>query len=238
MDNQLSFYLLLACCPVGIVLSCGWSPVICTNFHHQGISFLIQSVFSMVSVTCLESVCFLSRSWSCPWEFVHVALFGYPVLLFPVRAVSCFNENRWLPFTMVAFVSHLFWCWQGLDKVCSLEQLGCSYTHIRVLSFRISCSLAQKLFTNSAFWTSFPYTVPTLTCHVYFHSANSTQWIAGMGWTQQPIQATSCNYAVCQDGHPNTVQSCPQAHRKGSMNLLLGFITMWHCRLFEATSGI
>lgn len=97
MDNQLSFYLLLACCPVGIVLSCGWSPVICTNFHHQGISFLIQSVFSMVSVTCLESVCFLSRSWSCPWEFVHVALFGYPVLLFPVRAVSCFNENRWLP---------------------------------------------------------------------------------------------------------------------------------------------
>lgn len=139
---------------------------------------------------------------------------------------------------MVAFVSHLFWCWQGLDKVCSLEQLGCSYTHIRVLSFRISCSLAQKLFTNSAFWTSFPYTVPTLICHVYFHSANSTQWIAGMGWTQQPIQATSCNYAVCQDGHPNTMQSCPQAHRKGSMNLLLGFITMWHCRLFEATSGI
>lgn len=93
MDNQLCFYLLLACCPVGIVLSCGWSPVICTNFHHQGISFLIQSVFSVVSVTCLESVCFLSCSWSCPWEFVHVARFGYPVLLFPVRVVSCSNEN-------------------------------------------------------------------------------------------------------------------------------------------------
>lgn len=50
----------------------------------------------MVSVMCLESVCFLSRSWSCPWEFVHVALFGYPVLLFPVRVVSCSNENPWL----------------------------------------------------------------------------------------------------------------------------------------------
>lgn len=33
---------------------------------------------------------------------------------------------------------------------------GCSYTHIGVLSFRISCSSAQKLFTDSAFWISFP----------------------------------------------------------------------------------
>lgn len=96
MDNQMCFYLLLACCPVGIVLSCGWSPVICTNFHHQGISFLIQFVFSMIYVMCLESVGFLSRSWSCPWEFVHVAL-PATQCSFPLRVVSCSSENGWLP---------------------------------------------------------------------------------------------------------------------------------------------
>lgn len=119
MDNELCFYLLLAWCPVGIVLSCGWSPVICTNFHHQGISFSIRSVFSVVSVTCLDSVgLFLLLVLS--WRVCARGSLWLPSALFPVRAVTCSTELWWLPSAWLLFVPHLSWGRQGLDEVCSL----------------------------------------------------------------------------------------------------------------------
>lgn len=133
MDNELCFYLLLACCPVGIVLSCGWSPVICTNFHHQGISFSIRSVFCMVSVTCLDSVCLL-LVLVLSWGVCARGSLWLPSALVPCGSCYLFQWNLMAAFSMVAFVSHLFLSWQGLDEVCSLY-LG---VHIHTLEFFLS----------------------------------------------------------------------------------------------------
>lgn len=135
MDNQWCFYLLLACCPVGIVLSCGWSPVICTNFHHQGTSFLIQCF--------LYGLCDVSGECLLPFSVLVLSLgvCAHGSFWLSSALVSCelllFSEHWCLPLPWLLLFPILSDAERDWIKYVHWNYLG-AHTHTWVLSFRIS----------------------------------------------------------------------------------------------------
>lgn len=78
--------------------------------------------FLFNSICFLYDLCDVSGECLLPFSFLVLSLgvcarasFCYPVLV-SFESCELFQWKLMAAFTIVAFVSHPFWCWQGLDK--------------------------------------------------------------------------------------------------------------------------